>query len=284
MTVALEQVLVDVEAELDAALREVCVGKWLNHYPAGNGRLKRLGQFRQFLRYLWAQPGWMGRRSSELLTFQDEAKGRQRYLLLDFMVEHAQVKSGTTQSMVVRLSDLRGFWKHNRVELPDTGDWQPHPTREPSQGNLTIEEVHKIIQHANLRDAAVFLTMLQGLMDLKRFTQFNLKYAEKLVLHIREERFMEPFRIDFLNGRKKNKRPYYTFIYSDALHAWKEYFEKERGWPQPGEPIALIVRPNPRPITRDAIAGSFNTIARKLKIKPPQQHDMGHRTGVAPQA
>jgi hypothetical protein len=175
---------------------------------------------------------------SELLTFQEEANGRQRFILPDLMIDYIQEKGGTYSSMTTQHSHLRTFFTHNRVELPPIGNWQPNPTKEPAKGNLNFEQVRQIILHADPRDQAIFVTMLQGLMDLERFTKFNRKYAGALVKHIREKGLDAPFRIDFLGGRKRNPRPFYTYIYHDALAAWQFYFEKERGWPKEDQSIA----------------------------------------------
>jgi hypothetical protein len=41
------------------------------------------------MRWLWKRaPEWTGKRPSELLAWQENAKGRQRYVLLDLMFEH----------------------------------------------------------------------------------------------------------------------------------------------------------------------------------------------------
>ncbi|MBS7622200.1 hypothetical protein KEJ39_00800 [Candidatus Bathyarchaeota archaeon] len=49
---------------------------------------------------------------------------------------------------------------------------------------------------------------------------------------------IEPFLFEY-PGRKreKEKKTYYTFLGHDALVAWREYFERLRGWPKEGEPI-----------------------------------------------
>jgi hypothetical protein len=56
---------------------------------------------------------------SELLAFQDEAKGRARFTLSDLMSEFVQAKGGTYSSMITQFSHLRTFFIANRViELP----------------------------------------------------------------------------------------------------------------------------------------------------------------------
>lgn len=117
-------------------------------------------------------------------------------------------------------------------------------------------------------------------MDLERFTNFNRKYAGALVKHIREKGLDAPFRIDFLGGRKRNPRPFYTYIYHDALAAWQFYFEKERGWPKEDQPIATAQGGAKSP-AKKTIRDNFIRIAVRLHIRTPPRIK-GEQTGVAP--
>jgi hypothetical protein len=265
-------------SRLELAMSEACVVKAFRHLSSETRRGYR-SDLGQFLDWLWGQAEWTGKTPSELLSFQDEAKGRARFVLPDLMAEFIQAKGGTYSSMVTQLSHLRTFFIANRVELPGIGKWQPKPTREPAHSELTFDQVREIILHADLRDRAIYLSMLQGMMDLERFSKFNRKYAAALVKHIREGRFDEPFRIDFLSGRKKNHRAYYTFLYRDALEAWRSYFEKERGWPREDEPIAITAAG--RSPTKKTIRDNFIRSALRLRIRRPQKTKWAW-SGVAP--
>ena len=282
---------------LAEALSESCVQHWFQ-------RVKRrrvyLSFFRSWLRWLWrlqdeqekkrGSPGYVPRvpeellhvrLPSELLEFQENAEGRLKYAILDLIQDYVQEKGGTYTSMVVRLSNIRSFWRKNRVEIPEAVDWEPEPTREPTQGQLDVPKVREIVMHSNLRDQAVFLTMFQGMMDKERFTRFNRKYAEALVTHLKSRDLGEPFRIDFMSGRKRNRRAFPTYIYKDSLKAWETYFNRIRGWPKPDEPIALDKAG--KAITKSAISDAFDTVAKELRIKPKNPtRDIGFRSGVAP--
>ena len=264
-------------APLDAAMQEACVQNWLNRLDPET-RPSYFSSFKDWLLFLWSFPLWSGKLPSELLEWQENAKGRDRFILVDLMIQRVQKKGGTYSSMSSRLSHTRSFFHHNRVELPGLGGWKPRPTKEPVQGHLTVPQVAEIITHANLRDMAIFLTMFQSLMDLERFVQFNKKYAAALVDHLKHKSLNEPFRIDFRTGRKKNHRGFYTYIHHDALQAWLNYFERERGWPKENEPIAVTLRGTAP--TKPAVRGNFTRIASKLRLR--RQHSKGEKTGVSP--
>lgn len=233
-----------------------------------------------WMRWLHTQPGWANKTPADLLEFQDQAKGRQRYLLLDLMQDYVQGKGGTFASMTVRLSHLRCFFLRNRVEIPAPTDWQPQPTREPTQGRLTLPLIKEIISHADLRDQAIFLTLFQSLMDLERFQEFNRKNAESLVKHIKEKGLDEPFRVDFVNGRKRNRSMFFSYLHRDALEAWQTYFTRMRGWPKANEPIA-VRRDKLASPSKATIRLSFSTIARKLKLREPRGRNLSYRSGMA---
>jgi hypothetical protein len=153
-------------SRLELAMSEACVGKAFKHLSS-EPRRGYLSDLRQFLDWLWGQAEWSGKMPTELLAFQDEAKGRARFVLPDLMAEFIQAKGGTYSSMVTQLSHLRTFFIANRVELPGVDKWQPKPTREPARSDLTFDQVREIILHADLRDRAIYLSMLQGMMDLE---------------------------------------------------------------------------------------------------------------------
>jgi hypothetical protein len=174
------------------------------------------------------------------------------------------------------------FFLKNRVKMPSTRDWEPQPTREPTKGRLDVDKVVEIIKHSKIREQAIFLTMFQSLMDLERFVQFNRKYAGPLVEHIKAGKFDEPFRIDYASGRKRNKQAFHTFIHRDALQAWKDYFERIRGYPKPAEPIAL--EQYEHEVSKSSIRHAFITVAEQLRIRPRRKgtRDISNRTGAAP--
>lgn len=191
----------------------------------------------------------------------------------------AQSGGGTYGWIFNKFTMTRSFFAKNEVSLPPIGGWEPQPTRDPVDGKLNFEQVVEIVKHSNPRDTAIFLTMLQGVMDEARFCKFNQTYAERLVERIKTGNFEEPFRIEFLSGRKRNRRRFHTYIYRDALEAWRNYFENGK-YPQPGQPIAMTREGTP--ISRQSIRDSFDTIARRLHYKPKPSGNKYTRTGVGP--
>lgn len=253
---------------------------WLER-GSPSSREPRLSRLEAFLEWLHGQPGWSDATPESLLAHQENANGRGRFDLLNLIQRHVSEKGGARSGMISRYTAIRSFFLHNRVELP-RDMWDPGAgTREATRGRLTVESVTQIVRAASLRDRAVFLTIFQGLMDQERFSHFNVSHAEVLVKHLKEHGPAKPLRIDFRKGRKRNYKPFLTFIGRDALQAWKEYFDKERGWPKPKEPLA-VVRGTSRPIPKRSIRNAFETLCVRFKLreKRPGHGDSGHRTGI----
>jgi len=198
----------------------------------------------------------------EAVKFQEEAVGRARFRVVDLAIAHVKMKGGTWKGMNTRFDALRSFFLFHRVELPKV---RVHfePTRDTTRGRLTLKIFVSLVRASGLRDQAIYLTLLQGFMDQHRFvTVFNRRGYE-LSQHIKEQGSQKPFRVDLLRGRKTNPHPFNSWLGHEALEAWKAYFDRIRGWPQPGEAAALDREG--KPITHKAMYESHLRRLRKLR-------------------
>jgi len=59
----------------------------------------RQSWWNQWISWLHQQPGWETATPETLLKFQENATGRQRYVLLDLIQDHTQQKGGTYVSI-----------------------------------------------------------------------------------------------------------------------------------------------------------------------------------------
>jgi hypothetical protein len=216
------------------------VVKWLS-YVDERGWSSDLAVLRDFLRYLKGR-GFESHTPSALLEFQRKARREDReFELLDKLQEYLLQKSGTHKSLMLRHSKVRTFFKRNRIPLPED-DFKVKADREPVPDRLTVDVVRGVVSVADLGLKAFYLTLWSGLMDQERFNIFNQKFGYSLGRHVELKGVKEPFLCEFA-GRKqsRNKTVFYTFIGRDALAAWREYFERIRGYPKEGE-AALVSR------------------------------------------
>lgn len=214
------------------------VVKWLSFHELDT-RGSYVSLFRGWYLWLQGKERFQGFSPSRLVEFQAEAKGRDQYLLLDLLQEYVRGSVGTFYSLRDRYSAVKGFFRKNRAALPDD-DFKISASRPPNQERLTIEVLRSFISAADLDLKAFYLTLWQSLLDQERFQYFNLNCAEILVKHLREKGVGEPLVVK-LFGRKqlKNRKPFHVCLGHDALVAWREYFERIRGWPELGEPLLL---------------------------------------------
>ncbi len=201
--------------------------------------------------------------------------------MVDLVQNYVKQKGGTRKGILTRYDAIRSFFLNNRVPLPQD-HWDPgRGTREPTRGKLNVGAIRRIVYAASPRDKAIFLTLFQSTMDLERFDEFNRKYAELLTIHLKKTGGKKPFRVDFMRGRKSNRKPFYTFLGSEALQAWKDYFG-ERGWPKKEEPLAIVPRTK-KPISKAGIRVAFDIIAYRYGLKSNgSARDYGFRSGVNP--
>jgi hypothetical protein len=175
--------------------------------------------------------------------FQKKAEGEDRYRVVDLVKKHCEERGGTYHTLSWRYRTLRSLFLHCRAELPKIQvNW--HPNKDATRYQLTIDVLPVLLAGSGFRDRAVYLTLLQGLMDQERFAIFNMR-GHELGVHIKEKGVEEPFRVDFLRGRKIRKQPFNTWLGKDALAAWKEYFDRVRGYPKQDEAAALDNRGEP---------------------------------------
>ena len=171
----------------------------------------------------------------EMVEFQQNAEKKDRYKIARLAVEFSQKRGGTHDAMSTRNGQIRSFFLYHNAALERVST-NFHATHDSVQSLLNEDVLKDLINNSDFKDKAILLTLFQSMMDESRFQIFNKQYAEKLVKHLKEKGVDEPFKIDFLRGRKRNKKAYDTLIGRDGLEAWRVYFERERkgGWPNPG--------------------------------------------------
>jgi len=220
------------------------VKKWLSGYDKRDFG-PRLSNFNAFLSYLKGKPGFEDVTPSRLLEIHRKAVADGgEYKVLDLLQEYVGGRSGRYNHLYKIYSDVRTFFKKNRVPLPDD-DFNINADVEPAQGRLSVDVIKVLVDAADLDMKSFYLTLWMGILDLERFSQLNVKFGYDLGLHVKG-RGDEPFLVSF-PGRKKNrnKTVFHTYIGRDALSAWREYFERVRGYPGEGEAALLDMKGDP---------------------------------------
>jgi hypothetical protein len=148
--------------------------------------------------------------------------------------------NGRYKTKLTKWATVRSFFKYNLAPLPQDPTLKIRSDTPPVKSNLTIDHVRRIVAAARLREKSWLLVKWQSLCDTRALDHINRNLAGHIVSEIRAGKTI--IRLD-LHGRKGSKNQprgeFYTFMGKDAIGALAEYFEKERGWPKPGEAIWL---------------------------------------------
>jgi len=172
---------------------------------------------------------------------------------------------------------LRSFLLHNHIDVPRDLAFQIHAETPPVERQITLDNLRELIGLAVQPWRSMLLVKWHGLMDTEALIYTSDHYSELLAQAVREDRDVCKITIP---GRKKrrNKRPFYTFIDAEALHSLKEYFERDRGYPKPGEPIWLNRRDKHR-MTKNAFEIFWLRHLRRAGLIPKPTGDSGSRYG-----
>jgi hypothetical protein len=168
---------------------------------------------------------------------------------------------------------LRSYFQHNRIMLPRDPGFQIRSDQSPVERKLTIDHLRELIGLATQPFRSMILVKWMGLLDNEGLIYVSNNCAAQVVKALTENQSV--LRFD-LPGRKRSKniRPFYTFISHDALESLKEYFERDRGYPKPGEPIWLYGNPK-RPVNKVGIVHAWLRLLRRARLIP---REIGNRT------
>lgn len=252
-------------------VREDPVGFWLGRVAVGSRRSYG-NRLKLFLEWLRLRPSWVGVDGRTLLLRQLDAKDP--YEILDLLQEYVQGLEDTANYKKGVYTAVRSFFTHNRCALPQDRGFKVRASKAPVVPKLTVENVCDMVKAANLRDRSVILVKWMSMQDIERTVQIGRDCAEQIVSQMRKG--IHPVRID-IPGRKNNNDPYYTFIGKDAVDALVEYFEKERGWPKPREPIWLAK--GKVALSNYAFSWLWLQLARRVGLVPKRKGKRGVRYG-----
>jgi hypothetical protein len=212
----------------------------------------------------------IGKSPDEALEWARQAKDR--YEVLDAIQSWVNGLKGRYATKRLAYAIIRSYFMHNRVDIaPDRG-YIIRGDEEPVERKLTIENVKTLVGLAVQPWRSALLVKWQGLLDNEGVIYISNHHAETIVKAVKEN--ADICRLS-MPGRKKlkNKRGFYTFIASDALGSLREYFEKLRGYPKPGEPIWTYTRANHlgEPITKRGLVGAWMFLLRRSKLIPAER-------------
>jgi hypothetical protein len=231
--------------ETEAILRDAAVQKWFSKLSDGSIRTYS-EHFPPFILWLRTQPRLDKITPSKLLARQFRNRRKKptkrnpapEYEVVDFVQRWVNGLPDRYSTKKTKQATVWSFFKYNRCPLPKDATFVIRSDREPTRDVLTYEDIKQAISAAKLRDKSQMLVRLQGIMDTHALDYVNRNLGDHIVSEMRAGK--EVIRLG-LPGRKrvKNIKPFDTFIGKDAIQCLRKYFDTERGWPAPGQPIWL---------------------------------------------
>jgi integrase len=228
--------------------------------------------FKIWFEWLKTKPGYENVTPKDLVERQINATGRERYVLLDLLQEYCNTLNLARRSIVQAYTSGRSFFAHNRAELPGDKTFEIHGKKPPAESRLTIDDVTRIINAANLRDRSLLLVKWQGMLDTEGVCYVNEKLSGDVVSEIKAGKDIIMLKIP---GRKatKNEKKFYTFVGRDAIEALKKYFDEVRGWPASGEPIWISKLQ--KPLTPNMVGDNYRNLCRRVGLIPQEGQAKG---------
>ena len=234
------------------------------------------GTFPNFYSHLWRFLTHIHKTPDEAITW---AKGQDPLDVLDLIQTYvlglpAQLRYKTKFNAY---EAPRSFFQHNRVILPVDRAFQIRSETPPVVRRLSIENMRELIGLASQPLRSILVCRWMSLTDTEGLIYISNHFSQEIVEAIKTN---QPTVRLSMPGRKshKNQKPFFTFIGRDALASIKEYFDRAKRWPQPGEPVWISEQTNSG-ITKALFNQAWLALLRKAKLIPKQRGERSSRYG-----
>lgn len=206
---------------------------------------------------------------------------KDKYELLDAIQSWVNGLTARYNTKRIAYATIRSFFLHNRIDLPPDKHFAIRADEKPAERNLTPEHVRILIGLAIQPWRSVFLAKWHSLLDNLGLVYISNNHAETIVKALKAN--ADIVRLT-MPGRKKmrNVQSFETFLGPEPLGALREYFDNERGWPQPGDPVWIYGTKNHKgePIKVRALQEAWMRLLRRAKLVPGRRsNDPGIRYG-----
>ena len=239
------------------------VERWIDRLSPDSERTNRF-ILTNFIEYLRQGGGKFSTYTpDDLVEYQKNARSNgEEFEILDEVQRYINsLKDLRLSSLETYYAIIKSFFAHNRAELPRDRKFKPRSEIAPVRGLLAPEEIRDMVLSSKPRYRAVFLSMFQGGMGQEEWEYWNLNGWEATKRQLDDK--VSPLKID-LPGRKmlKHKKPYYTFIGSDAIDALRHYVEHVR----PDRDDAIFFDQYGKPMTKTAVREYWRRQSYKMGL------------------
>ena len=252
---------------------------WVSSLAPGQSRIQSPYCVLRFCRH-------EGKLPDELVKWQESclvaSEKQEKKRVLRLLQTYLEGVDGTYKYKMREFSAVKSFLDYNDAPLSVDKHFHVRGTRPQVIGTLNVEDVRALVTDRELRKdhrmRSMILVQIQSFSGIGELEYINLTCGDAIVKQLQAN--THPIRIDMLRIRKTNEKPWYTFIGSEASDALRIYFEKERGWPQPGEAVWLDT--DGGPVDRFSYQEHWRSLCRHLKLIPKRKGGRGTRYGKNP--
>jgi hypothetical protein len=222
--------------------------------------------------YTWAHRFFqaLGKSPDEAVVWGKQLADK--YELVDAIQNWVNSLTARYNTKRIAYATIRSFFLHNRVELPADRHFRMRGDEKPAERNLTAEHVRVLIGLAIQPWRSAFLAKWHGLLDNQGLVYVSNNHAETIVKALKANATVVRLTMP---GRKKmkNVQGFETFLGPEPLAAIREYFENERGWPQPGEPVWVYGTESHKgqPIKVRALQEAWMRLLRRARLVPAEK-------------
>ena len=199
---------------------------------------------------------------------------------LDVIQTYVGTMTARFNTKRIAYAGLRSFFMHNRVDLPADRYFRIQGDQEPVERKLRIEHVRRLIGLAVEPWRTALLIKWHAFLDNEGLVYFSNNHGSRVVETLKGN--ADICRLS-MPGRKKLKNitRWDTFIGPEPLAALREYFENNRGWPKPGEPVFVYATKGHegKPIKVRTFQEAWMRLARRAKL-PGLPSERGKNSGI----
>jgi len=221
--------------------------------------------------------GWAGKTPGELLELQKAASTRtddkERFAVTDLVQNYIRRIQGRRGYKVVQYSTVKSWFRFHRRKLPDDYDKDFVRSLKSDRPSVSTKLTTDVLRDAltkvrnDPRRRSMILVQFQSFSGVKELMLVNRHYGFLIAERIKAGE--APIELEMKWQRKTHTKAWFTFIGKAAVEALKEYFERERAWPKPGEPIWYSNRGKRDPLTVEAYCQMWARLMASLGYRPP---------------
>ena len=198
---------------------------------------------------------------------------KEHFMVADMVQGYVRGLKGRKSYKLTEFSKLKSWFRFHRRKLPDDYDRefiQKLRSDRPATFCKLRAEVLRDVLTAVRNDArkrSMFMTQFQSFSGVKELMLINRHYGHFIGCEVKHGASL--IELEMKWPRKGNEMPWYTYIGKNGIEELRRYFEGERGYPKPNEPIWLHDFEPGIPLSGGGYYQMWSRLLASLGYRPP---------------